>query len=386
MKENTNNNYKKQLTMHIVTSTVLVLVLTSLLILGVNLMKSNKSLSIVGIIVSSILILLLTAALIIGINISNKGGFSMSNGFSIGGLTGFSGDNGYSTDALPDDLSGVSEINIGWACGRVDIKCTDTSGFDIFEEGTTDKYKLCWKLDGGKLSLRYCKSLPLFAIDLPDKTLNVTLPVSIELDKVKVSNASAKVFIDGVTANEIKIDTASGGSETKRCTADMIEIDSASGKTIVSDCKATKLSIDSASGSTDVTNTSADTIDIESASGSKTLTGCSCTKLKTDSASGSLKYEGSAEEIECDSAAGSITLTLDNRAKSIDVDSASGSTKVYLPSDAGFDAKISAASGKIKCDFADAKLGDKYAFRSGAYEVKIEVSCASGSLTIAPKD
>lgn len=310
----------------------------------------------------------------------------MTNGFSIGGLTGFSGDNSYSIDALPDDLSGVREINIGWACGRVDIKCADASGFDIFEEGTTDKYKLAWKLDGEKLFLRYCKNISLFSIDLPDKTLNVTIPASIELNKVKVSNASAKVYIDGVKANEIKIDTASGGSETKRCTADEIKIDSASGKTIVSDCQATKLSIDCASGSMDVTNTSADTIDIESASGSKTLTGCSCTKLNTDIASGSLKYEGSAEEIDCDSASGSITLTLDDRAKSIDIESASGSTKVYLPNNAGFDAKISAASGKIKCDFDDAKTGDKYAFRSGAYEVNIKVSCASGSLTIAPKD
>lgn len=386
MEKNTNGNHKKQLTVHIATNAIILLVLLSLLILGVNIMKTNKSLSIVGIIVSSILIVLLTAVLIVGIIISKKGGFSMSNGFSIGGLTGFSGDDSYNTDAFPDDLSGVREINIGWACGRVDIKCADTSGFDIFEEGTTDKYKLAWKVDGEKLSLRYCKNVSLFAVNLPDKALNVTLPASIELDKVKVSNASANVYIDGVTANEIKINTSSGESETKSCTADEIEIDSASGKTIVSDCKATKLSIDSASGSTTVTGTSADTIDIESASGSKTLTGCSCTKLKTDSASGSLKYEGSAEEVECDSAAGSITLTLDNRAKSIDVDSASGSTKVYLPSDAGFDAKISAASGKIKCDFSDAKLGDKYAFRSGTYEVKIKVSCASGSLTIAPKD
>lgn len=386
MKKDTKGNYKKQLVVRIVKNALLAIVFTSLLILGVNLMKSNKSLSIVGIIVSSILIILLAVILIIGINISKKGGMAMINGLSFGALNGYSGDDDYSTDALPDDLSSVREINIGWACGEVDLKCADNSNFEIFEEGTTDKYKLCWKLDGQKLLLRYCKNASLFAASLPHKILNVTLPASIELDNVHISNASSKLHIDGIKANKIDIDSASCGSEINGCTADEIKIDSASGKTVITDCNAKVLSIDSSSGGINVTNTSADTIELESASGSKVLTDCRCVKLKTESSSGSLKYNGIAEEIDCKSASGSITLTLEDSTKSIDIDSASGSTKVYLPSDAGFDAKMSAASGSIKCNFDDAKVGDKYAFRSGAYEVKIDISCASGSLTIAPKD
>lgn len=377
-------NNKTEQIVRLITSAVILVVLICLLIMGVYLMKTSKTLNIVNIVISAVLIGLLVAGLIVGIHFVKKGDTDM---FDLGIFTsnGFAGGDDWHTEAYMGDGSGICGIDIGWANGEINMTASEDGELRFSEEGDTSDYQMCWKIVDGELCVRYSTGKFVFIGKIPKKTLTLTLPSSLKLQDLKIKTASGSTYIDGVSADSFKIDSASGGMNVKNCTAEKMILDSASGKTAVQNCRVDEsFEIDSASGAVEVSDVVANVIDIDSASGKKVLENCECAKLTVDTASGALSYSGKATNVDVDSASGGVTLALDSTSESIDIDTSSGATKIYLPEDAGFDVGASLSSGKLKCEFADARVGKDYAFRDGVGNVKIKVDGASGSVTIAP--
>lgn len=351
-------------------------------------MKTRKTLNIVSIVISAVLIAVLLAALIVGIHFSKKGSGNLLN-FGFFGSNGFVGDSGYTTDAYTGEMSDISDIDIGWASGAVNVSVTEGSELALCEEGDASEYKMCWKLEDGKLSIRYsAKSFSFigFESSIPKKTLTLTLPASVRLRSLTVDTAACQTSISDVCASEIRLDGTSGAKAVKSCTAENMLIDSSSGETRVDDCRISgRLTLDITSGTLEVHGVSAGTFDVDSSSGKKIFDACECQKLSVDSTSGSLSYSGKATAAEIDSSSGAIFLSLDETTESIEIDVTSGSTKISLPENAGFDVNASLTSGKLKCEFADARFGKDYASRDGVGSVKVRIDGSSGSVTVSPR-
>lgn len=378
-------NNKREQVMQIVSSAVMIVALVLLLIMGVIFMKTSKTINVVNIVISAVLVGLLAAGLIVGIHFLKKGDLDM---FGLGTIisNNFSGGDDWHTEPYIGDGSGICGIDIGWANGAIDMKVVEGTELTFSEDGDTSDYKMCWKIVDGELYVRYSAKKFIFIGKIPKKTLTFTLPSSLKLQDLKIKTASGSTDVDGVDADWFEVDSASGSTNIRNCTAEKMLLDSASGKTFVKNCVVDEtIDIDSASGAVEVRGTVANVIDIDSASGKKTLEDCECAKLTVDSSSGALSYSGKATNVDVDSSSGAITLSLDEKTENVDISISSGSTKIYLPENAGFDVDASLASGKLKCEFADARSGKDSAFREGDGNVKIKIDGASGSVTITPR-
>lgn len=328
------------------------------------------------------------AGLTVGIHFSKKGSGNILN-FGFLSSNGFVGADGYTTDAYTGGTGDISDIDIGWASGTVSISVTEGSELTFSEEGDTSEYKMCWKIEDGKLCIRYsAKSFSLigFESSVPKKTLTLTLPSSAQLRSLTVDTASCQTDISGACTSEIRLDSTSGAKNIKSCTAENMLLDSSSGKTSINDCRISgKLTVDSTSGTIELHGVSAETFDIDSTSGKKVFDACECQKLSVNSTSGSLSYSGKAATVDIDSSSGAITLSLDETTESVEIDVTSGSTKLSLPENVGFDVTASLSSGKLKCEFADAHSDKEHASRDGVGNVRVRIDGSSGSVTVSPR-
>ncbi len=348
----------------IAASSLAILLLTAILVTGIYFMGRNNTIGIIGIITSVILIIALSVGLVIGIFFVKAGKNIMGfNFFST--LNGFSGDDSYTETNFGAGDNKIKSIDIGWACGKVEIKKSNDGSISVSEEGDNDKYRMCWKIEGGKLSIRYSKNASLISANLPKKTLILALPDGFGLDRLDVKCASSSIDISEITAEKLNIDTASG-------------------KTYISDSNVTECDIDSASGGVEVTALKADSISVDTASGHTSFSDCECKTLKADSASGGLSYSGKADRIRCNSASGGVELRLTECPESINIDSMSGGTRIYLPADSGFDADIDSMSGKLDCSFDNIEMSKKHVSRKGNKIAKIDIDSMSGGVSIMP--
>lgn len=313
--------------------------------------------AIATIIVSSVLIVLLTAALVFGILFTYVGriwnGLSGWNGFTINfGLSGFAGGSDYSTDPCVVSTEQIRSLDIAWASGSVDVIAEEgRTEIEISESGDNSTHKLCWKQGGDTLYLRYTDqwSWGLIVTHYPAKSLTVKIPAGMELSKVDLDIAASKTALTGLNMNNLKYDGASGGMTATDCVI-------------------------------------RDKCDVDSASGAIRFENVICGYLDADMASGGIYFSGEVNEVNQDSASGRAEYRLSNCPKKIDIDSASGGVTIWLPADAGFDAEMDAASGKIICGFPDARTSKRSAYRNGDQICKIDMDSASGNLTIYPNE
>lgn len=228
------------------------------------------------------------------------------------------------------DAASIRDVEIEWAAGRIKIQPMDIADIRISEESRNqDQNPMVWNVRNNKLFLQYSEKmdgnlgLGLVFGKEESKDLTIAVPLDWQCDSLEIDAASASLEVSGLLVREMEFDGASG-----QCILD----------------------------------------------------NCSVEKLDLDTASGDIKFSGTLEQLDCDSASANILLELDNVPGSIDLDTASGDLEVVLPADAGFTVTLDAMSSEFQTDFDTTTRNGSYVAGNG--RCRIDVDAMSGDVTV----
>ena len=228
------------------------------------------------------------------------------------------------------DAASIREMEIEWAAGSIKIQPMEITEIRIAEEGKDrEKNPMVWNVREGKLSIQYSKNTDhAFGVGLvlgkeESKNLIIEVPFVWQCDSLEIDAASASLEVRGLTIREMEFDGASGTCIFDNCTVE---------------------------------------------------------KLDLDTASGDVRFTGSLQQLDCDSASADILLELTNVPRSIELDTASGDLEVTLPADAGFTVTLDALSSDFRSDFDTIRRNNSYVAGNG--RCRIDVDAMSGDVTV----
>lgn len=228
------------------------------------------------------------------------------------------------------DAASIREMEIEWAAGSIKIQPMEITEIRIAEEGKDrEKNPMVWNVREGKLSIQYSKNTDhAFGMGLvlgkeESKNLIIEVPFGWQCDSLEIDAASASLEVRELTIREMEFDGASGTCIFDNCTVE---------------------------------------------------------KLDLDTASGDVRFTGSLQQLDCDSASADILLELTNVPRSIELDTASGDLEVTLPADAGFAVTLDALSSDFRSDFDTIRRNNSYVAGNG--RCRIDVDAMSGDVTV----
>lgn len=134
------------------------------------------------------------------------------------------------------------------------------------------------------------------------------------------------------------------------------------------------------SGDYEVYDVKTKKLDIYFTSGDISLEGVTAKELEIDYTSGDVEFNGSAEKVDLESTSGDSKIKTSTMLKELDVDITSGSAEVYIPENNGFITNVKASSGDFSGDFEYKTDGNKYYYKEGGPEFKVNLT--SGSVKI----
>lgn len=239
----------------------------------------------------------------------------------------------------------VEEIDIGWLDGSVIVAYHDGDAIILREESEKQldsDTELHWRLEGETLQVKYAAS-GFRALPNLNKQLTVLLPENLRLDEATISVASAQVEADGLNADEIHIQSASGQVALRQSGhAEEIKVETASGGVAVAVEDARQMKITTASGQVVVDALRLDEVKAATASGTVVL-----------------QFAGEPDKIQADSVSGNVTIR--------------------LPEKVGFTAEVDSVSGQVGGHMEIRRRGDDtYVHGSGA--VDVDVDTVSGNV------
>lgn len=251
----------------------------------------------------------------------------------------------YTAGNFTYDGEQVKKVEIEWIAGSVKL-LNGTGTLSVSETGSetlSEEKQMHWWIDGTTLKIKFCKSGEQYSItEKEKKDLTVELPAFVDLD---VEIASGKVFCENMLdLGDLKLETASGGTDIPFLSAKNVKVNSASGGLHFGQV--------SVSGE----------FEINTASGGLTID------------------EINADEIDVDSASGGITLGIAG-ASNVGINSTSGSVKITLSDKkAGARIRFDAVSGDFNTALPVVNSGDIMTIGDG--RINMEIKVVSGSVTV----
>lgn len=220
----------------------------------------------------------------------------------------------------------IKDIEVEWISGKVLIQPGETDSISFYEEMYADNSKqMIWKQSGDKLIIQF--SQPDWGIfhfqNTYSKDLILTVPKQWFGDEVSIENVSSTIEINGLTCNEM-------------------EINSVSGKCSFRDCNVNAFNLETVSGGVD--------------------------------------YQGQLKTLDCESVSGDCKVLVTNYPDYINLEGVSCDLTLYLPEDCGFISSMETASGDYTTDFPANYENGKMVFGDGRCKVKI--SSISGDMII----
>ena len=221
----------------------------------------------------------------------------------------------------------ISEIEIEWISGQVQVFCSDSSEISFWEESTkelTAENQMVYTVKGGTLSIEYQEG-KMAVNDNSAKLLTLYLPADL-LDSLQIDTVSAGVLAADLNLNEL---------------------------------------------------------DIETVSGSVILTGLSARELDVQTVSGDVQlYAQLVHSVGVDTTSGDFYLeVVGSRPSEIEVDTISGDATLSLPAETGFTLEFETGSGDL--DTGSFQVSRRNgAYTSGDGSCMIEVDTTSGDLTL----
>ena len=165
----------------------------------------------------------------------------------------------------------VSSLKIDYRQGTVKIVKYDGDTVNLVETGAdSEENAVHTRLLNGTLHVKFSKSKVSFFEGIPNKTLTIYIPKS--LDTVEIDTASADVTLDNIRAKKLDFDSASGQVTAVLAAFDEVDIDTASGSVTLSMVDVDDVAIDTASGNVSLSGKFGE-VEIDTASGYAELSG-----------------------------------------------------------------------------------------------------------------
>ncbi len=293
---------------------------------------------------------------IVSNNVSNAMNYAFG-GDDTGFDNPFAVNNAYSITA-----DGITDISIDWISGSIIVQPYDGTCILIEESAEmaiSQDDALRYKLDGNKLTVRFCKSRSWSGIDsslaninsiIAPKALVVSVPRAMlnsdEL-RIKLNSVSNTNCIENASLKELEIETTSGGILLKNVSV------------------AEKMDLDTVSGE----------IDAE---------GCRAKELDACSISGDMYVNGCFETAEFDGTSASVYFSTEESIKQLKAGTVSGDVTLNLPTELGFTMDVSTVSGDVY-DFSTtnglARNGNTYTYGDGS--MHFDIGTVSGDITVS---
>lgn len=253
----------------------------------------------------------------------------------------------------------VRTIDLDWISGTVKLQSGSTDQITLEErcgKALKDEQKLCWKLENGTLSIRFCSALQT---QMPDKELVLTVPA-------------------GWTAESVSVGVTSGDAELRALQVEKtLALSATSGEISLtaSDCRELRLS--ATSGALAAQDCRCDTLEAATTSGSIAVR-CEAKEIRLESTSGSIRCEAvpAGCGVSIDATSGSVRLSLLDTSddQHIEVETTSGD--VYLDAPGAIDLDYDTASGDMS-----GRL-----IQGGSGCPRVEVETTSGDLILGAFD
>lgn len=277
----------------------------------------NRNSSIFKIIIWSIIAIILISILVSGVRFNSIN----FNFFSFGGNHNFDSSS-YSSGNNEVDAKDISDIEINWIDGSVNIESYDGDTIKFYEQfgkELDEKDLLHYYNSGSKLTIQYSSSkkipISLGGYDL-HKSLTVQIPESImeKLDDIKIEAVSSDINIKNINSKYIDIESLSGNISLNSILVSKIDIETASGDFDSND------------------------INVEKTSSISTI-------------SGNAALNGSISAVNFESTSGDLKVISKVCPTSVDADTTSGNITLNIPDNDGFTYSCDGISGDLKCDF-----------------------------------
>ena len=199
-------------------------------------------------------------------------------------------------------------------------------------------------------------------------TLEITLPKNMEIDRFKYNAVSGNVSIEGLTADEIELNSVSGDMELGLF-ADKIKVNTVSGRVTVANC----------------TDDTCEKLEISSTSGDYDISGFHTEKFSIDTTSGSYNLEKMSGECEINATSGDIDVQFDEWDGDVRINLMSGDVRLIVPEGSGADIRFEGLSGSVKADLdgksTSLSIGGSTTV-GGSNVHKVNVDATSGSVKI----
>ena len=272
----------------------------------------------------------------------------------------------------------VKRIDLDWISGKV--KLQSGSGDQITldercEKSLKDEQKLCWKLENGTLSIRFCSALQT---QMPDKELVLTVPAGWTAESVSVGVTSGDVELRGLRVEKtLDLSATSGDMQVFDCSCDKLDAGATSGSVSLTGCDCRELELGATSGAFSAENCRCDTLTATTTSGDISVR-CEAKEIRLESTSGSIRCAGvpAGCDVSIDTTSGTVRLSLLDTSSDqrIRVETTSGDVHLDVP-------------GAIDLDF-DTASGDMSGrlLQGGSGCPEVEVETTSGDLILGAFD
>ena len=166
----------------------------------------------------------------------------------------------------------VSEVQINWRFGKINLVESDAPTLRVTESGTgLEEYcRLHWLLDQGTLYIQFWEAGRSARADEKDKEITVEIPVNVRLS---VKSTSASVYAERITSdNSAVIESVSGDVQIGALSSESATLSSTSGGIAISSAQVSReFRVDSNSGTVTVEALTAQTVKIDTTSGTVTM-------------------------------------------------------------------------------------------------------------------
>ena len=243
-----------------------------------------------------------------------------------GGLSTIKYDNADSYNAGSGHTSdSIRNLEIDWISGKVDISYGKEDEI-VFEETSkdeiTDELTMRWLVEDGTLHIKFCKAGKI-NVNNCDKTLKLTLPKKLVLQKAEFETVSADVKASELNVKDVNFESVSGSIEAGLYGA---------------------RSIDVVSGGIEI-----------------------------------IAPEG-PENVDIETTSGSVQLNLKKSADDCEISTVSGKVTLLLPEKGNFTISYDTTSGDFESDIEMTQKGNKYVAGKGSD--RFDIDTTSGDLRI----
>lgn len=265
------------------------------------------------------------------------------------------------------DASSLTELSIELASCKAEIICEDTDRTSIKYVTGSAKTYFSAEMNENKLTISEKPATVFNFGSTKSSTLTLTVPKKV-YDSIKLELASGKIASSEIICDKLSAEVASGRLELGAYAKD-IRLDLASGKMIINNC----------------TEDAAENIKVNTASGGVEMNGFRSADTKVDLASGSVVLTGISGRADVDIASGHVELSFAEWNDDLDISLASGKADIKLPAGSGADTRFKRASGGMTIDLdgqnATLKGGSDMTI-GGSNVHKVNAEVLSGNITI----